>query len=59
MTGVQTCALPIYQATISDALADRSKETKTVKVKVTKPSLDAIKARGKKSEKATQESVTE
>ena len=47
------------QATISDALADRSKETKTVKVKVTKPSLDAIKARGKKSEKATQESVTE
>jgi hypothetical protein len=47
------------QATISDALADRSKEPKTVKVKVSKPSLDAIKARGKKTAKATQEVVAE
>ena len=39
------------QATISDSLADRTKEAKkgTVKVKATKPSLDAIKARGKKA----------
>ena len=49
------------QATISDALTDRSKEpkVKAVKVKVSKPSLDAIKARGKKSEQATQEVVAE
>ena len=42
------------QATISDSLADREKEAKkgTVKVKAAKPSLDAIKARGKKA-KAT------
>ena len=40
------------QATLTDALQDREKEaTKgTVKVKATKPSLDAIKARGKKKE---------
>jgi hypothetical protein len=39
------------QATISDGLADREKEVKkgTVKVKASKPSLDAIKARGKKA----------
>jgi hypothetical protein len=39
------------QATISDSLADREKEVKkgTVKVKASKPSLDAIKARGKKA----------
>jgi len=38
------------QATLSDTLADKEKEAKkgTVKVKATKPSLDAIKARGKK-----------
>lgn len=38
------------QATIGDALSDREKEVSkgTVKVKATKPSLDAIKARGKK-----------
>lgn len=39
------------QATISDTLADKTKEaTKgTVKVKATKPSIDAIKARSKKA----------
>ena len=46
MTGVQTCALPIY------SLADREKEARKgeVKVKVskTKPSVEAIKARAKK-----------
>jgi hypothetical protein len=40
------------QATLSDTLADKEKEaTKgTVKVKASKPSLDAIKARAKKKE---------
>lgn len=40
------------QATISDALADKEKEASkgNVKVKATKPSLDAIKARAKKAE---------
>jgi hypothetical protein len=40
------------QATINDTLADREKEARKgeVKVKAAKPSLDAIKARGKKSE---------
>ena len=39
------------QATISDTLADKTKEaTKgTLKVKATKPSIDAIKARSKKA----------
>ena len=38
------------QATIADTLADKEKEASkgTVKVKAQKPSLDAIKARGKK-----------
>lgn len=53
------------QATISDALADREKEAKkgTVKVKATKPSVEAIKARAKKAKTAevseTQETVAE
>ena len=42
------------QATISDSLADKSKEASKGEVKVkaskTKPSIDAIKARGKKAE---------
>ena len=40
------------QATIADTLADKTKEANkgTVKVKTTKPSIDAIKARAKKSE---------
>lgn len=40
------------QATISDALADKEKEASkgNVKVKATKPSLEAIKARAKKAE---------
>ena len=44
------------QATISDTLADREKEAGkgTVKVKASKPSLDAIKARGKKQVTAEQ-----
>lgn len=39
------------QATINDTIADRQRDAKrgTVKVKATKPSLDAIKARGKRS----------
>jgi hypothetical protein len=38
------------QATIADSIADKSKSTGEVKVKKTKPSLDAIKARAKKSQ---------
>jgi hypothetical protein len=48
---------PSDQATISDSLADREKEASKgeVKVKATKkPSLDAIKARGKKQVTAEQ-----
>jgi len=43
------------QATISDALADRTKEASkgTVKVKASKPSIDSIKARGKKAKAET------
>ena len=39
------------QATISEALADREKEARKseVKVKAVKPSLESIKARGKKA----------
>lgn len=53
------------QATIADSLSDREKEAKkgTVKVKATKPSVEAIKARAKKSKTAevseSQETVTE
>ena len=45
------------QATISDTLADKTKEaTKgTVKVKATKPSIDAIKARSKKAKVSAEE----
>lgn len=40
------------QATLNDTLSDKEKEASkgTVKVKATKPSLDAIKARAKKAE---------
>lgn len=43
---------PSDQATIADTLADKSKEASKgeVKVKKTKPSIDAIKARGKKKD---------
>jgi hypothetical protein len=43
---------PSDQATIADTLADKTKEANKgeVKVKKTKPSLDAIKARGKKKD---------
>ena len=55
------------QATINDTIADRQRDAKrgTVKVKATKPSLDAIKARGKrktaqrKTTKAAQPTVEE
>ena len=58
---------PGDQATIADSLADKTKEANkgTVKVKVakakTKPSIDAIKARAKKSVTAEQilEAVSE
>lgn len=47
------------QATIADALSDKEKEASkgTVKVKAAKPSLDAIKARGKKKEVTAEELV--
>lgn len=52
------------QALISDALADREKtaskgEVKVKATKATKPSVEAIKARAKKSDKATAPAVTE
>jgi hypothetical protein len=52
---------PSDQATLSDALVDRVKESSKgeVKVKVTKPSLDSIKARAKTSVKATAPETTE
>jgi len=45
------------QATIADTLADKTKEASkgTLKVKATKPSIDAIKARAKKSEVSAEE----
>lgn len=45
------------QATLADTLADKEKEANKgqVKVKATKPSLDAIKARGKKKEVTAEE----
>lgn len=45
---------PDDQALLTDALADREKVKPEVKVKATKPSLDKIKARGKKAEAVTQ-----
>ncbi len=45
------------QATIADTLADKEKEASkgTVKVKATKPSLESIKARGKKKDVTAEE----
>lgn len=43
------------QATISDNLADREKEARKGEVKVKAPSLDAIKARGKKKTATVQD----
>jgi hypothetical protein len=47
------------QATIADTLEDKTKEASkgNVKVKATKPSLDAIKARGKKSKQVSAEDI--
>jgi len=52
-------ASPSDQATIADTLADKSKEASkgNVKVKATKPSLDAIKARSKKTKEVSVEDV--
>lgn len=43
------------QATIADTLADKTKESNkgTVKVKASKPNLEAIKARGKKTKEVS------
>ncbi len=52
-------ASPSDQATIADTLADKTKEASKGEVKVkstkTKPSIDAIKARAKKSEVSAEE----
>jgi hypothetical protein len=50
---------PADQATIADSIADKSKGTSEVKVKAskTKPSLDAIKARAKKSKEVSVEDI--
>ena len=47
------------QATIADTLEDKTKEASkgNVKVKATKPSLDAIKARSKKNKEVSAEEV--
>ena len=45
------------QATIADSIADKSKSTGEVKVKKTKPSIDAIKARAKKTKEVTAEEI--
>ena len=56
---------PSDQATIADSIADKSKEANkgTVKVKVSKakakPSIDAIKARAKKTKDVTAEQLLE
>ena len=53
-------ASPSDQATLNDALADREKESGTVKVKVpkAKPSVEAIKARAKKVAKVTEAAIS-
>ena len=43
------------QATIADTLADKEKEARKGEVKVKGPSLDAIKARGKKKDTTVQD----
>ena len=48
---------PADQATIADSIADKSKSTGEVKVKKTKPSLDAIKARSKKTKQVSVEDI--
>jgi hypothetical protein len=52
-------ASPSDQATIADTLEDKTKEASkgNVKVKATKPSLDAIKARSKKTKEVSVEDV--
>ena len=52
-------ASPSDQATIADTLEDKTKEASkgNVKVKATKPNLDAIKARGKKSKEVSAEDI--
>lgn len=50
---------PSDQATIADTLEDKTKEANkgTVKVTAKKPSLDAIKARAKKTKEVTAEQI--
>jgi hypothetical protein len=52
-------ASPSDQATIADTLEDKTKEASkgNVKVKATKPSLDAIKARSKKTKEVSAEDI--
>ena len=52
-------ASPSDQATIADTLEDKTKEASkgNVKVKATKPSLDAIKARSKKNKEVSAEDI--
>lgn len=45
---------PADQALIADGIADRSKAKGEVKVKATKPSIEAIKARAKKEVTSTE-----
>ena len=47
------------QATLADTLSDKTKEANkgTVKVKATKPSIDAIKARSKKTKEVSAEAI--
>lgn len=58
----QDCQSPEDQALIADSLADRTKEASKGEVKVktskaSKPSIDAIKARAKKTKNVTAEDV--
>lgn len=55
----ETFQSPSDQATIADSLADKEKIANkgTVKVKAAKPSIDAIKARAKKTKDVTAEQV--
>lgn len=58
----ENCQSPEDQALIADALADRTKEANKGEVKVktskaSKPSIDAIKARSKKTKEVTAQEV--
>ena len=61
LKGTDLYANPKFAAAIdaADAKYNGSKTVKVSKAKAEKPSIDAIKARGKKAEQATQEVVAE